>query len=391
MSTALVCSLVALALIIAPASAQYQLSIGDTVHVSVYGQKELERRAIVDGNGKIWVPSVGHVQAAGRTLKELHDSLSAVLTTNESIRVRDINVDVVGFHPFYIYGKVTNPGAYPYQIGLTVRHAIALAGGFERSPPEQRDKLEGLWSQYMHQHARADRLKAELEGRDRVGWTPPPNSRILPEVARRIGALEEKQFEARVASVERKTRDLDQAINLIQTEIDQLELQARNEEAQAKVMSDTLSMLESLKERRIVPLARVYSYESTYYGYRFRQESTKVQLVRARQKKHEKVSDREQMKLSRHAKLTGELQGAAMEMDRLRSQMFAAANLPNSNAVIERLCVARGKGGIIIHRKKKGQSIRRPARQHSEVRPGDVIEVNIVDESLQALCLSQRR
>ncbi|EDM64730.1 putative polysaccharide export-related protein, partial [Moritella sp. PE36] len=41
----------------------------------------------------------------------------------------NVYVHVVEYRPFYIHGEVQKPGGYPYQPGLTVNQAIALAGG----------------------------------------------------------------------------------------------------------------------------------------------------------------------------------------------------------------------------------------------------------------------
>ena len=43
-----------------------------------------------------------------------------------------VTVEVLTYRPFYIYGEVQNPGSYPYVIGLTVRRAVAISGGFTR-------------------------------------------------------------------------------------------------------------------------------------------------------------------------------------------------------------------------------------------------------------------
>ena len=45
---------------------------------------------------------------------------------------------IVQYRPFYIHGEVKKPGGYPYQPGMTVNQAIALAGGLtERASKEK--------------------------------------------------------------------------------------------------------------------------------------------------------------------------------------------------------------------------------------------------------------
>ena len=50
-----------------------------------------------------------------------------------------MSVSIVEYRPFFIDGEVKRPGGYPYQPGLTVNKAAALAGGYtERAA---RDKI----------------------------------------------------------------------------------------------------------------------------------------------------------------------------------------------------------------------------------------------------------
>ena len=48
-----------------------------------------------------------------------------------------ISIEVTNYRLFYIYGQVNKPGSYPYVSGMTVRQAIALAGGYTRRASEE--------------------------------------------------------------------------------------------------------------------------------------------------------------------------------------------------------------------------------------------------------------
>jgi protein involved in polysaccharide export with SLBB domain len=41
-----------------------------------------------------------------------------------------VSVTVIQYRPFFIDGEVKKPGGYPYQPGLSVDKASALAGGY---------------------------------------------------------------------------------------------------------------------------------------------------------------------------------------------------------------------------------------------------------------------
>ncbi len=49
-----------------------------------------------------------------------------------------MSVRVLEYRDFYISGEVTKPGGYPFQPGLTVRRAIALAGGLTERASEKK-------------------------------------------------------------------------------------------------------------------------------------------------------------------------------------------------------------------------------------------------------------
>ena len=400
MSAALVCSIVVLAVMLCPtgAHAQYRLSIGDKVQIHVFGQEGLDQSATVDGDGKIWVPTLGHVQAAGRTLRELRENLSSVLTVNANIRAEDINVNVIEFRPFYVDGTVTNPGSYPYSVGLTVRQAIAIAGGIARGETDQkfsnlvdqRASYQSLWSQYLQRHARVARLQAELQGKNQFDWTPPRNLLASAELAHRVRDLEETQFKARAKTIEHQKTHLDAALMISTDEISELEQQRQRVENEYKLVSQRLSGLESLQEKGLLRAPRVSAYELTVFLVRSRYDSTAVQLVRAKRSRHDLLSERKQIDIARREEVTRELQSTVFEMDSLHSQMIVAASgLLNSNAVMERKCAPQTKEGIRIHRQKNSQNKRFSVSEDSDVQPGDVVEVNIIDEVLRAQCLSQ--
>ncbi|MCW8996716.1 MAG: polysaccharide export protein, partial [Psychromonas sp.] len=85
-------------------------------------------RFITD-DGKINFPLVGSIYVTGKTTRQvqrlIHNGLKGDYLLNPSVQV-----DIITYRPFYIHGEVNRPGAYPYQPGLTVDQAVALAGGF---------------------------------------------------------------------------------------------------------------------------------------------------------------------------------------------------------------------------------------------------------------------
>lgn len=107
----------------------YHLGSGDKIKISVYGEPDLGGTVAVTGDGKISLPLIGEVQAAGMTAPQLQGAIEAIYRQGY-LKDPKVNVEVLNFRPFYILGEVKLPGEYPYDNGMTVVKAVALAQGF---------------------------------------------------------------------------------------------------------------------------------------------------------------------------------------------------------------------------------------------------------------------
>lgn len=121
----------------APAAAQiagledYRLGPGDRLKVTVFGHPQESGEFEIDGSGNLAYPLLGRVPASGKTLPELQDFIRTELNEKFIVDPR-VSIEVLNYRPFYIYGEVNRAGSYPYVSGLTVRRAVAIAGGFTR-------------------------------------------------------------------------------------------------------------------------------------------------------------------------------------------------------------------------------------------------------------------
>ena len=113
----------------ADAVAEYRLGAGDRVRVVVFGHDDLSGEFEVDGAGRVSLPLIQMVEAAGRTTVELEDAVTDRLRPDYLKNPR-VSVEVVSFRPVYILGEVRQPGSYAYSNGMTVVNAVALAGGY---------------------------------------------------------------------------------------------------------------------------------------------------------------------------------------------------------------------------------------------------------------------
>ena len=110
-------------------SVDYRLGSGDKIRVITFGEESLTGEFVVSGSGKVALPLVGEVQAAGLTAPQFQEVVQSALR-NGYLKDPKVSVEVLNYRPFYILGEVQKPGEYPYTNGLTVLNAVATANGF---------------------------------------------------------------------------------------------------------------------------------------------------------------------------------------------------------------------------------------------------------------------
>lgn len=111
------------------ASAQYRLSSGDVIRINVFGEEGLsfEELRLTDA-GTFSYPFIGEVRAQGKTTRQIEQMIIDKLKGDYLVDPR-VSVSVLTYREFFISGEVKTPGGYPFQPGLTLRRAVALAGG----------------------------------------------------------------------------------------------------------------------------------------------------------------------------------------------------------------------------------------------------------------------
>lgn len=115
---------------IPPGSMAYHLGPGDTVRLLTYGEDSLSGEFRVSAAGTIDMPLLGSVRAAGLTPTELGRSVATELKQKKLLENPSVAAEVTAYRPIFVLGEVNKPGEYPYQPGMTVVTAAAVAGGF---------------------------------------------------------------------------------------------------------------------------------------------------------------------------------------------------------------------------------------------------------------------
>jgi polysaccharide export outer membrane protein len=123
------------------AQESYQIRIGDRLDISVLEDPNLNRIALVRPDGRISMPIVGSITAAGQTPEALQRAITARLRDSFAISP-NVTVALAGLGPqervappepdvieIFVMGEVSRPGKLTLDTGTTLLQALAQVGG----------------------------------------------------------------------------------------------------------------------------------------------------------------------------------------------------------------------------------------------------------------------
>ena len=109
----------------------YRIGPSDVLAIRVRGHEDLNQTVTVRPDGKLSLPLVGDLSAAGMTPVELQGSLEKALGKFINVIPGEVTVVVesVRSYKVSVLGEVRTPGRFEFQIRVSVLDALAQAGG----------------------------------------------------------------------------------------------------------------------------------------------------------------------------------------------------------------------------------------------------------------------
>lgn len=125
----------------------YRINGGDLLHISVYGEPNLNQDVAVQPDGGIAFPLVGSLDARGMTLKELQTEIANSLRGSEyfpNLTDNEVTVSMLkaSGNSVSVVGQVKQPGTFIFDTQLDVMQALSLAGGL--TPFASKSKIKIL-------------------------------------------------------------------------------------------------------------------------------------------------------------------------------------------------------------------------------------------------------
>lgn len=372
------------------ASEGMPIAPGDVLRVSIDGGPELGREAAkVGADGRIMLPGLDTIGVAGLDLDAVRERIESVLVTREIIREPVVSVEVVNYRPFYVGGAVANPGAIPYEPGLTVRHALILAGGLDRSDTpktlsvvdlvELKAKHRSVEFALVEVRSRMARLEAEL-----AEAAAPDFSGLAPQVGgaaedNPILSIDSELFRDRMTALSANQDHLREVIALLDLEIDVLAQQASLQQEEMSVQNDQFRNARTLVEQGVLPLTRLQEQERE--ASRLSRDLLENQsfAARARQNKQSSLYEIEAAETRRRIELRDALREAALDLARLEAEkeVISAALVSAGVMLMDESLGAELQPRIVVNRTTDGAAEAIVADMDTPILPGDVLEVSL--------------
>lgn len=252
--------------------------VGDQIEFSLVGFPSVREMSQVEINGRILFPYVGSLQASGKTIEELKSEVqlslagttTSIMQPNGEIRQIslagvEVYLRVVQRAPVFVGGSVTIPGAVQFHTGMTVRHAIALAGGIQSVLNEEMSQAQiiQLSSDLRSARTRRSILLVEYWATQALAENDPNMEPI-----QRPLDLSEEQFNQLVQAhrdrIKRRIATLEDEVSFNQASSDALAERVRLMEDQlvlasshASKLEETYEELNSLSERGLLTTDRL--------------------------------------------------------------------------------------------------------------------------------------
>jgi polysaccharide export outer membrane protein len=118
----------ATAVFISQAGPEYVIGPEDVLHIAVWKENDLTTTLPVRPDGKISLPLLDDVQAAGLTPKQLADSVTEKLRKYIADPRVTVVVTAINSKRIYLVGEVLHAGATPMLPNMTVLQALSSAG-----------------------------------------------------------------------------------------------------------------------------------------------------------------------------------------------------------------------------------------------------------------------
>jgi polysaccharide export outer membrane protein len=395
----------ALCCLVSPARAEYRLQGGDVVEISVFGVPELRQRASVQLDGKITFPVIGAFLVEGVEFSEVQSKIQSA-AASKIFRIRtpdgrelsrmferdEVAATIVEYRPVFISGDVTRPGEQAFRPHMTVRQALASAGGFSAlaranatsfDAANLRSEYIAVWLNLAREHARVWRIKTQLGENIELDQKAIPPAPVSDAVSSQIVNLEIEYWAASSADHERAKDFLRQSIEQAGKQALVLAEQRQSEDDGVQADAQELQKAKAAYGNGTLPSHRVAEFRRAVLFSSTRQLQTTNQLIVVQKSRAELARELEKIDDQRRIRLLAELQDATVKLAGEGAKLRGVEEkLQLAGLRPPRTSDSANKADITVFRTGISGKERHTVEADSELQPGDVIEVALRPEGV---------
>lgn len=384
-----------------PAFAEYRIAAGDSLEVTALSIPGFKQEATVGIDGTVMVPLLGEVPAVGLTVSEFRKTLQKALPAKavrqrnaegkESIAViepDEIGVRIAKYQPVYLSGDVTKQGEHPFHPGMTVRQAVALAGGYNllrfrmENPVVEsanlRAEYDSVWASIARESANVWRLKAVIAAARADKAAPAGADPNVPPVRASIAQkLAEQQLRVQMSDVAKEKEYLQRSLTRSQNQLVSLTEQQAKEKEGVTADADDYDAVRALFQRGAVVTTRLTDARRAVLLSSTRALQTTVQVAQLERDKGELTRKLERVDDQQAMDAMEKLQVSEDNLTALRSRLNSINDkLVYTGALRSQLLSgSRARASIAVFRPNSTTPSAVDAAEDMELQPGDVVEV----------------
>lgn len=356
------------------------VSKGSGLVRTFYQRADLSGEYHIRPDGFINLPIIGAVPAAKMTLEQFEELLRSKIESTIDRKLQ-ISIGITQREPIYVIGGVRNAGSFPYRSGMMVVHAIALAGGIEKSITGMDRSLQLVRHRNLVQKARNDlksylavkaRLEAERDGQETIKIPQRLVELVGSSMAKEMIEIESQIMRTRAKRHASRVTTIEDEISARRRELELLK--AREEKFVSQVASRRLRAqnMQRLSERADTTNDRVLALQRDLLDSEAQQSDYAIAVMNSEQRLQIRSNDLVKLQLDHEGSIEADLAKVNAEIS--EAEQALATNLAIvalfSNGPQEDLTPS-----FTVIRKQDGQPLSVAVAATAFLEPGDLLRV----------------
>ena len=273
---------------------EFVLGPGDKLSVVVHRRPDLSGEFRVLPSGSLPLPFVRSLPVSGRPLAEVHQAIVDRFRDDAFLLDPRVTLDLVEARPIYVAGDVRRPGAYPFQLGMTVQHAISSAGGQRTLDIEMfgarletgrlREKLRQSLQSVGLAMIRRERLRAERADAEDLAMPAGISGFLTENQVREAHDNERTLMQQRTTALRSEIAVLGRQVAVYQQEVQALTEQGEAKLHEGELVAQESRFVENLMKQGLTPrTSRVIELQRIAIQIEGERRQIAVQITKAKQ------------------------------------------------------------------------------------------------------------